>query len=101
MGKLVPAAALPWIVLVIACGEDGGGGAPDAVPGVDAIPVDAGPPTVATVLPLSGYYPGGQRLTITGADFGDAPTVTIGGRACADVAVSTATQLSCVAPSGA
>jgi len=58
-------------------------------------------PTVASIDPVSGSISGGGTLTVTGANFQDGATVTIGGNAATDVAFVDATSLTATIPAGA
>lgn len=58
------------------------------------------PPTVSGVAPTSGTTAGGTTITITGTLFAPGATVTIGGAACTDVVVVSATSITCVTPAG-
>jgi sugar lactone lactonase YvrE len=85
--------------------DAGGGGNPDASieadGGADAGGADAGQPlTFSAIAPTSGYYPGGQRATITGTHFDGSTTVSIGGHDCPVQSVNSATELVCLVPSG-
>lgn len=57
-------------------------------------------PGIATVTPNSGSVSGGQPVTITGTDFGQASSVTFGGAA-ATITNNTATSLSVTTPAHA
>ncbi len=58
------------------------------------------PPLINTVSPISGPTAGGQLMTIDGGNFGpSAPTVTIGGAACA-VQSSSHTSITALTPAG-
>ena len=56
-------------------------------------------PTVASIDPAEGSIAGGNEVTITGENFQDGATVTIGGNAAATSAVS-ATSITATAPAG-
>ena len=60
----------------------------------------APPPSVATISPCSGGLTGGTPLTITGTDFQAGATVSLGGAALTDVAI-TATQITGLTPAHA
>ena len=55
-------------------------------------------PTVSAVAPASGTTLGGTTVTVTGTNFAAGATVTIGGAAATDVAVSGATSLTALTP---
>jgi hypothetical protein len=55
-------------------------------------------PTVSAVAPASGTTLGGTTVTVTGTNFAAGATVTIGGAAATDVAVSGATSLTARTP---
>jgi hypothetical protein len=58
-------------------------------------------PTLAAILPNQGPLTGGTTLTLSGTGFiPGATTVTVGGRPCDFVIVSSPTQLTCVTPAG-
>ncbi|HWD19663.1 MAG TPA: IPT/TIG domain-containing protein [Verrucomicrobiae bacterium] len=69
--------------------------------GVASLPhlVDYLPPTIASVIPSSLPAGGNGVLTISGTNFGAAPTVTVGGASCAVVSV-TASNIVCRTPPG-
>jgi IPT/TIG domain/Fibronectin type III domain len=58
----------------------------------------ASPPTITAVSPGEVPTTGGTTVTVTGTEFSDGATVTIGGKPCTDVVVLSATQLTCVTP---
>jgi len=58
-------------------------------------------PTVSSISPNSGPSTGGTAVTITGANFASAATVTVGGTAATNVAVVSSTQITATTPSGA
>jgi hypothetical protein len=55
------------------------------------------PPAITAVTPTRGSAAGGVRLTINGANFGVASSVTVGGSSCSDV-LQSHTQLECTSP---
>lgn len=56
-------------------------------------------PTVTSVAPYFGLVTGGESIVITGIDFTDDATVTIGGRAATSVSVSSSgTEIDCKTP---
>jgi hypothetical protein len=57
-------------------------------------------PTVASILPDSGTTLGGTPVTITGTNFLDGATVTIGGNPCTNVSFVDAATLTAVTPAG-
>ncbi len=57
-------------------------------------------PTVSAVNPASGAAAGGTAITITGTNFGNGSTVTVGGAACANVTLVSATSIMCTTPVG-
>jgi uncharacterized repeat protein (TIGR02543 family) len=57
-------------------------------------------PTATTIEPNTGSSTGGTSITITGTDFAAGATVTVGGAACTDVVVVSATSITCVTPAG-
>lgn len=57
-------------------------------------------PTIDTVAPAAGTMEGGTNITITGTDFVDGATVTVGGVACEDVSVDDAETITCTTPAG-
>lgn len=61
----------------------------------------APPPTVAAVVPNSGFTSGGILITITGANFQDGATVTIGGSAATGVSFVAADTLTATVPAHA
>jgi hypothetical protein len=73
-----------------------------------AVTVDAGKiwsysalapaPTVTSVSPASGAITGGSQITVTGTGFVDGATVTVGGGACSNVTVVSATSITCLTP---
>lgn len=52
------------------------------------------PPTISSISPDHGYSTGTTQVTITGTNFQDRPTVTLGGIACA-VSTSNSTTIEC------
>lgn len=58
-------------------------------------------PVVSSLSPTSGILAGGTAITITGTGFLSGATVDIGGSACTSVSVSSATSITCTAPSHA
>jgi len=58
------------------------------------------PPTITAISPTSGATAGGTAITITGENFVDGATVTIGGNDATDVTFVSATQLTAKAPAG-
>jgi hypothetical protein len=52
-------------------------------------------PTIVSVAPNSGPTTGGTLVTITGTDFQQGATATIGGVACTGVVVASSTSLTC------
>ena len=61
---------------------------------------DGPPPTVSGVSPGSGPSSGGQKITITGANFNSDATVTVGGRPALGVTVDSLTKITATTPSG-
>ena len=57
-------------------------------------------PTVTALNPTSGSTAGGTSLPITGTNFGNGSTVTVGGSACTSVTVVSATSITCTTPTG-
>lgn len=57
-------------------------------------------PTISSISPNSGATTGGQAITITGTNFATGATVTIGGVACTNVVVVSATSITCNVPAG-
>ena len=57
-------------------------------------------PTVTSVSPTSGSTAGGTAVTITGTNFTGASAVTVGGAACPNVVVVSATSITCTTPTG-
>lgn len=57
-------------------------------------------PSITTVSPASGPRAGGTTITITGTDFYPGATVSVGGAACTDVTVVSATEITCKTPAG-
>lgn len=57
-------------------------------------------PTISTVTPSSGAPAGGTTITVTGTNFVDSMTVTLGSSACTSVNVTSSTSFTCVTPSG-
>jgi glucose/arabinose dehydrogenase len=55
---------------------------------------------VKSVFPRRGRLAGNSNLMIFGVNFSGSPTVTIGGSACTDVMVESATKITCTLPSG-
>ena len=58
-------------------------------------------PTIASVSPGSGPTAGGTAITITGADFTGATSVTLGGSAATNLVVMSATSINCTTPAHA
>ncbi|MFM7259782.1 MAG: IPT/TIG domain-containing protein, partial [bacterium] len=58
-------------------------------------------PTIATVTPSAGPTAGGTTITVTGTNFTGTTSVKVGGVACTQVTVASATQLSAKTPAGA
>jgi hypothetical protein len=59
------------------------------------------PPTIERVSPNQGPEKGGTTITITGLNFREDATVTIGGKAATSVTVASKTEITAVTPSGA
>ena len=59
------------------------------------------PPTVTSISPTSGTTSGGASVTITGTDFVDGATVTIGGNDATSVTVASATSITATTPAHA
>lgn len=59
-----------------------------------------GNPTISSIASNSGSQAGGQTVTITGTNYRSAVSVTIGGNPCGSLTVLSATQVTCVTPSG-
>jgi hypothetical protein len=57
-------------------------------------------PTLTGVAPATGSAAGGTTITMTGTNFTAGMTVTVGGVACTDVTVLSATSATCVTPVG-
>lgn len=57
-------------------------------------------PKIAAVTPSSGPSRGGTQVTVTGANFSRAATVSIGGAPCGSVTWSSPTKLTCITPRG-
>ncbi|MBL7664725.1 MAG: IPT/TIG domain-containing protein [Bacteriovoracaceae bacterium] len=55
----------------------------------------AAPPSVSSILPVSGTLAGGTSVTITGTDFVAGATVSIGGSACSVTAETPPTSITC------
>ena len=60
----------------------------------------ASTPTVTSVSPTSGSTTGGTAITLTGTNFAAGATVTVGGAACTNVTVASATRITCTTPAG-
>ena len=90
--RLAPPLAVLLASLLAACG----GGAGTGGTGGTAAP----PPAIAAVTPAVGSPLGGALVTIAGADFGAAPTVTFGAAA-ATLVGATSTTLTVTAPAHA
>ena len=60
----------------------------------------ASAPTVTSVSPTSGATTGGTAITLTGTNFAAGATVTVGGAACTNVTVVSATRITCTTPAG-
>lgn len=75
---------------------------PDQVPDVDPnnCPAAVPAPTVRTISPDVGKLAGGDRITITGTNFTDPITVTIGGKPATGVQLTNDTTVSVLTPSG-
>lgn len=58
------------------------------------------PPTLASVSPTNGFVTGNTLITLTGANFLAAPTVTIGGNAATAVTRGSATSITARTPAG-
>ncbi len=58
-------------------------------------------PTLTLTAPASGTQTGGTTVTITGTGFDLFTTVSVGGRNCTDVVVTSSVSLSCTTPSSA
>jgi hypothetical protein len=56
-------------------------------------------PTATAVTPTSGTTAGGTAITVSGANFANPMTVTVGGQACT-VTASTSTSVTCTTPAG-
>ncbi len=63
-----------------------------------AAPAD--PPTLTSIDPAEGTEQGGTEFTLTGTDFVDGATVTIGGNPATDVAFVNSTSITGVTPAG-
>lgn len=57
-------------------------------------------PAVTGISPVAGPATGGTHITISGSDFLDGATVTVGGVECENVDVVSATQITCTTPAG-
>lgn len=57
-------------------------------------------PTITGVSPASGSTAGGTSITITGADFHNGATVTVGGAAATGVSVASSTSITATTPAG-
>jgi photosystem II stability/assembly factor-like uncharacterized protein len=57
-------------------------------------------PTITSVSPSSGMLSAGTTLTITGTGFAEGAGVTVGGTACSNVSVVSATSITCDTPAG-
>ena len=60
----------------------------------------AAAPSVSSVSGTSGTSAGGTSITITGTNFLAGATVSVGGAACTDVVVVSATSITCTTPAG-
>jgi hypothetical protein len=58
------------------------------------------PPTITSISPNGGPATAGQAVTISGTNFVNGGSVTIGGTACTGVTFVSSTSLTCLAPSG-
>ena len=67
---------------------------------IGAVEVQVQVPTVGAVAPPTGPTSGGTTITLTGTNFAAGMTVTVGGAACMNVTVLSATSATCVTPSG-
>ncbi|NBX75354.1 MAG: hypothetical protein EBQ92_02280, partial [Proteobacteria bacterium] len=56
------------------------------------------PPTVSSLSPISGLIAGGNRVTVTGSQFGTGTKVRVGEKECMQVKVISSTQVSCILP---
>jgi uncharacterized protein (TIGR02145 family) len=57
-------------------------------------------PTILSVSPNSGASTGGYDITITGTNYYDTTTVTIGNTACTSLTVNSSTSITCTVPAG-
>ncbi len=58
------------------------------------------PPTITDVNPASSIVAGGTTITLTGTNYVNAPTVTVGGAPCTGVVFGSATSVTCATPVG-
>ena len=65
-----------------------------------SIMVNLPPPTVSSVSPTSGPTGGGTVVTITGTDFVDGATISVGGAAATSVIFNSATSITATTPAG-
>ncbi len=68
---------------------------------VFAYPFVVTPPTLTSVTPATGAETGGTAITLTGTDFVDGATVTVGGAAADDVVFVDAAEITATTPAGA
>lgn len=91
--------ALLLVASLVRCDNGGTTGGNDDM----ATPADMSTPgpTLTLVSPTTAVNTGGTQITITGTNFKQGATVTIGGTACASVNVVSATQITCSIPAKA
>ncbi len=65
----------------------------------NGFPIDYGAPLISMLLPSTSATPGGGLITVIGQNFGTAPTVQVGGRACA-ITTPGHTSVICTLPPG-
>ena len=70
-------------------------------PALDIGAVELQVPTLTGVAPSTGSTAGGTSIALTGTNFAAGMTVTVGGAACTNVTVLSATSATCVTPAGA
>ena len=68
--------------------------------GLDIGAVELQVPTLTGVAPANGSVAGGTTITLTGTNFAAGMTVTVGGVACTNVTVLSATSATCDTPAG-
>jgi hypothetical protein len=90
--------ALLVVAALVRCDNGSPGGTDDMAPPADMATPG---PTLTLVSPTTAVNTGGALITLTGTNFKAGATVTIGGTACGNVTVVSATQITCTVPAKA